>query len=57
MWVALCDLSRGVVEDAVKAAGGGKRWNFGGLARSFIRVSPLRANDLTELANLVVQER
>ena len=28
MWEALCDLSQGVVEDAVKAAGGGKRRNI-----------------------------
>ena len=28
MWGALCDLSRSVVEDAVKAAGGGKRSNI-----------------------------
>ena len=61
MWEALCDLSQGVVEDAVKAAGSGKRRNICGQARSLVRVSPLRANDLcydlAELANLVMQER
>ena len=28
MWEALCDLSQGVVEDAVRAGGGGKRRNI-----------------------------
>ena len=61
MWKALCDLSRGVVEDAVKTALEGKRRNISGQARSLIRVSPLRANDLcydlAELAKLVMRER
>ena len=61
MWEALCDLSRGVVvEDAVKAAGGGER-SISGQARSLVRVSPLRfneiCNDLTELAKAVIRER
>ena len=62
MWEALCDLSRGVVvEDAVKAAGGGERRSISGQARSLVRVSPLRfneiCNDLTELAKVVIRER
>jgi len=49
MWEALCDLSRGVVEDVVKAAGGGKRRNVSGQARSLVRVSTLRAYDLKKM--------
>ena len=60
-WEGFCDLSRGVVEDAVKAAGGGKRRNISGQARGLVRVSPLRANDpcydLGALAKLVMRER
>ena len=58
MWEALGNLSHGVVEDAVKAAGRGKRRSMSGRARSLVRVSPLRANeicyDLAELAKLVM---
>ena len=61
LWEALSDLSRGVVEHAVKAAGGGKRRNISGQARSLVRVSPLWANDLcydlTKLAKLIVREQ
>ena len=61
MWEALCDLHRGVVEDTVKVAGGGKRRNISGQARSLVRVSPLWANDLcydlAELAKLIMRER
>ena len=60
MWEALCDLSRGVVEGAVKAAGGGKKRNISGQAKSLVGVSPLRANDfcydLAELAKLALRE-
>ena len=60
LWEALCDLSRGVVEDAVKAAGGGERRNVSGQAKSLDKVSLLRANnlgyDLAELAKLVIRE-
>ena len=60
MWEALGNLSQGVVvEDAaVKTAGRGKRRSMSGRARSLVRVSPLRANeicyDLAELAKLVM---
>ena len=59
MWEALGNLSQGVVvEDAVKAAGRGKRRSISGRARSLVRVCPLRANemcyDLAELAKLVM---
>ena len=60
MWEALCDLSQGVVEDAVKAAGREKRRNISGQARSLVTVSLLRTNDLcydlAELAKLVMRE-
>ena len=60
MWETMCALPRGVVEDAVKAASGGKRRNISGQAKSLVGVSPLRANDLcydlVDLAKLVVRE-
>ena len=59
IWEALCDLSQGVVENAVEAAGGGKRRNISGQARSLVGVSPLRTNDLcydlVEVAKLVCE--
>jgi len=61
IWEALCDLSQDVVEDAVKAAGGRKRRNVSGQARSLVRDSMLRANDLSydlvEQAKLIRRER
>ena len=65
LWTAaildhMCDLSRDVVEDAVKAAGGRKRRNISWQAKSLVGVSPLRASDLcydlVELAKLVMRE-